>query len=231
MSGLKMPGGARRIDTGVIARNPLTVSNQLPINLTGPVIVRRSGLIIPPSVPLRVWERLGQELKSISDSSAWWLADWLIHGEVAYNGRYREVIDRTGLDYKTLRNYVWVARRFEFERRRDNLSFAHHAEVASLAQPEQDYWLRVAEEKGWSRNQLRKEVRASLAERQRRDTGTLDARSDTTGAADGLPRPTKSIQVLLLPEQVKRCEEVAKSHGLDLNEWAAYVLQSAISNS
>lgn len=34
-------------------------------------------------------------------------------------------------------------------RRRDTLSFGHHAEVAARAEPEQDYWLRQAEEHCW----------------------------------------------------------------------------------
>ena len=50
------------------------------------------------------------------------------------------------LDYQTLRNYAWVARRFPAGRRRAGVSFAHHAEVARLPEPEQDYWLRRAED-------------------------------------------------------------------------------------
>jgi hypothetical protein len=41
-------------------------------------------------------------------------------------------------------NYAWVARRFAMSRRRDTLSFGHHAEVAALPEPEQDFWLREA---------------------------------------------------------------------------------------
>jgi hypothetical protein len=40
----------------------------------------------------------------------------------------------TGLDYQTLRNYAAVARRFELSRRRDNLSFHHHAELCALSE-------------------------------------------------------------------------------------------------
>ena len=43
------------------------------------------------------------------------------------------------LDYQTLRNYAWVARRFAMSRRRDTLSFGHHAEVPALPEPEQGY--------------------------------------------------------------------------------------------
>src|SRR6266536_1438757 len=58
---------------------------------------------------------------------------WLAHGQAAYRSRYRTAIEQTGLDYQTLRNYAWVAGRFELSRRRDTLSFGRHAEAAALA--------------------------------------------------------------------------------------------------
>jgi hypothetical protein len=64
---------------------------------------------------------------------------WLIHGENAYSGRYRDAIEQTSLDYQTLRNYAWVARSLPLSRRRDTLSFAHHAEVARPPECEQDF--------------------------------------------------------------------------------------------
>lgn len=70
-------------------------------------------------------------------------------------------IDSVRLDYQTLRNYAWVARRFELSRRRNRLSFQHHAEVAALPPEDQDHWLDLAEGKGWSRNELRKNIRTN----------------------------------------------------------------------
>ena len=58
----------------------------------------------------------------------------------------------TGLDYQTLREYGVVARRFEWSRRRDNLSFQHHAEVCALTGAEQDRWLDLAAPNRWSRS-------------------------------------------------------------------------------
>src|SRR5690242_627981 len=86
------------------------------------------------------WMSAGRQIARISTASAWWIGDWLSYGERAYGSRYRIAVDLTSFDYKTLRNYVWVARRFELSRRRDSLSFQHHAEVAALAEPEQDLW-------------------------------------------------------------------------------------------
>ena len=217
--------------------------NQLPVRFGGPVSPLRSGLVFPQNLPLRAWEKIGQELRGISDSSSWWLADWLIYGESAYNGRYREAIERTGLDYQTLRNYAWVARRFDISRRWDNLSFAHHAEVASLEFPEQDYWLRKAEEMSWSRNQLRKQVRDSLAERRignrpeqitqeqgssakavsiASHAGNEDPDVDSSSAATEV-----AAQILLPPEKLQFYEETAISNGLSLTDWVAHALEYA----
>lgn len=142
--------------------------------------VRKSGMVFPRNLPERSWERIGTSLRELTNSSAWWLGDWLVFGESTYGlRRYREAIERTGLDYQTLRNYAWVARRFEQHRRRDGLSFAHHAEVTRLSPPEQDHWLDRAEQRKWSRNELRRAVRAGLAEQGHR-TGLPRAAATTS---------------------------------------------------
>ena len=129
------------------------------------VQVHKSGLLFTAKQSLDMWEQVGGRLFSIADSSTWWIADWLVYGECTFQDRYEEAIKRTSLSYQTLRNYTWVARKFPLPRRRQALSFSHHLEVVALEQPEQDYWLRKAEELGWSRNRLRAEVRASLLTR------------------------------------------------------------------
>ena len=45
----------------------------------------------------------------------------------------------------------WVAHKFEISRRRENLSFSHHAEVTALEPAEQDDWLDRAEAEKWAR--------------------------------------------------------------------------------
>lgn len=121
---------------------------------------KRTSLCLPTEIPLETWKRLGRQIFLISDSSAWWLGDWLVYGQEKFPDRYKRAVAESALDYQTLRNYAWVCRRFSVSRRRDTLSFQHHAEVASLAPPSQDSWLNRAEEAGWSRNELRKQLRA-----------------------------------------------------------------------
>jgi 5,6-dimethylbenzimidazole synthase len=131
------------------------------------VMVPRTGLRLTRWVRFEAWLEIGSQLMALASSAAWCLGDWLIFGQKMYKGRYREAVAQTGLDYQTLRNYAWVARRFELPRRRDSLSFGHHAEVASLPEHEQDFWLRKAEKFRWSTSQLRHQVRISLRERRK----------------------------------------------------------------
>ena len=195
-------------------------------------IMPRLGIDFPPQMPYERWLHVGQQLAAVSASSAWCLGDWLNHGEERYNGRYREAVEQTALDYQTLRNYAWVARSFPLSRRRDTLSFAHHAEVASLPEPEQDFWLRKAEESSWSRNRLRHEVRSSMAERS-------VVPGDDAAAGDAAPGPGEVgpssgpvivaalIEVPLSPQQLESCQAAAGKLGRSVQEWASGVLDRA----
>jgi len=128
------------------------------------LIVRASstGLRFNPRTPYEVWQVLGSRIAARANSSTWWLADWVVFGEHRYGDRYRDAIDATGLDYQTLRNYAVVARRFKMSRRRDDLSFQHHAEVCALSHDEQDRWLVLASKNGWSKRELRAHVREEV---------------------------------------------------------------------
>src|SRR3954451_24463303 len=106
------------------------------------------------------WLGIGRRLSRITSASPWWLGDWLIYGRRLYGERYKAALEVTDLDYQTLRNYAWVARRFPVSRRRDGLSFQHHAEVASLPEPEQDLWLKRADGAQWSKTELRRRIAA-----------------------------------------------------------------------
>jgi hypothetical protein len=198
------------------------------------VVMEKSGLIFSRALPLGTWELIGEQLLFIADSATWWIADWLVYGESAFHDRYQEAIKKTSLSYQTLRNYAWTARRFELSRRRDNLSFGHHAELTALDLPEQDFWLRKADEFGWSRNRLRSEVRASLRERQ--DGAALAPRS-TVRAAGGdladhrlgspLLAASETLSLQLTPDQLTHCEAAASSRNLSLGEWAIQALDTA----
>jgi hypothetical protein len=119
------------------------------------------GLEMQEGLDFCAWHQVGTWLVAISNASTWCLGDWLVYGERAFGDRYRAGLTSTGLSYQTLRNYAWVARQFPHVRRRPELSFQHHAEVAALAEPEQELWLQRAERLRWSRNELRRELSAA----------------------------------------------------------------------
>ncbi|MFF9061837.1 LmbU family transcriptional regulator [Streptomyces sp. NPDC014882] len=225
----------RRVRPGDTAGEPAQREVVLPL-VGDQARMQKSGMTFPRNLSERSWERIGTGLRELTNSSAWWLADWLIFGEAAYGlRRYREAIERTGLDYQTLRNYAWVARRFEHHRRWDSLSFAHHAEVTRLSPPEQDHWLRRAEQQMWSRNELRRALRAGLAEQCHRGDvlpaggdGRQEApRPAGPAGADGRRRKVATLTIELPVGQLDRYAEVAAAHGLPVDKWVAQVLEAA----
>ena len=131
------------------------------------------GLYLRKGMTFGTWVAVGRRILEISNSSGWWLGDWLVYGQDAYGERYKMALEATSLDYQTLKNYAWVARRFAPSRRRVTLSVQHHAEVASLSDAEQDLWLRRAERLGWSRNELRKRL-SDQRHAERADRGEVE---------------------------------------------------------
>jgi hypothetical protein len=173
-------------------------------------VTRRTSLHLRANLPVEEWKRIGLRIGAISESSVWWLGDWLVYGQRTYPDRYQQAIKDTELDYQTLRNYAWVAGRFPAGRRRHALSFQHHAEVASLPPGDQDRWLDKAERLKWSRNQLR----GSLREARAVGGGTSRA-------------PAVRVSVNIPPDQAHTWQEAAKRARQELPEWIASVLTEA----
>lgn len=210
------------------------------------VQLHKSGLLFTAKQNLSMWEHVGAQLFSFADSSSWWIADWLVYGESEFRDRYEEAIKRTSLSYQTLRNYTWVARAFPLPRRRKDLSFSHHFEVVALKPPEQDYWLRKAEELSWSKNKLRGEVRSSLHARQcgaeRPDSESSAEVESTDPAASGdSPAPISAeassmsdaqlLRLRLSSGDLAEFEEAAKKESQTVESWAAEVLRRAAAGS
>jgi len=216
---------------GLAVVRPEFAAGVVPPPTRGHIVVPRIGLVFPRQMPFEAWLGVGAHLAAVAASSAWCLGDWLVYGQAAYGSRYRQAAERTGLDYQTLRNYAWVAGRFELSRRRDTLSFGHHAEVAALPAPEQDFWLRKAEESGWSTRRLRREVRASLAERRQEPVALEPARKARPPQHNQRAARQVTVRVTLTPQQLELCEQAACSAGMTIIAWAARALERAAHES
>jgi hypothetical protein len=175
-----------------------------------PVLTTKVALELPTGLTFHEWERTGRQLAGVLSSSSWWLGDWLIYGKDHYSDRYEIGIRAAGLQYQTLRNYAWVAGRFPPARRRPTLSFQHHAELAPFGVEEQDEWLRMTEERGWTIRQLRGAIRAAR-------TGTIHPGQ----AAENLRR------VAVPTERFERWHEAAALAGKDVEQWMLAILDDA----
>lgn len=229
-----------RSDRALISRSAAVSAAGHPLG--SGVQLHKSGLLFVGKQSFSVWEQTGAKLFSYADSSTWWIADWLAYGESEFQDRYEEAIKQTSLSYQTLRNYAWVARRFPLPRRRQNLSFSHHFEVVALEQPEQDYWLRKAEELSWSRNKLRGEVRCSLRTRHgevaQPDTHSRESAGDIYPVGAGpasVPAPvgvdaTPEARLLHLQfsdEDLAKFDRAARKERQPVEAWARKILRRA----
>jgi hypothetical protein len=174
----------------------------------GRILTTPVGLAFPRNVTFETWEQAGQRISRIASSSAWYLGDWLVFGQDKYTDRYRRAVEAVGLDYQTLRNYAWIARKFEPSRRRPGLPFQHHAEVAALPPAEQDEWLDRAERESWSRTALRRALREN------RDPGSKAYRVV-------MPRVSAGT------EAVDRWRRAAMAANADFEAWIVAALDRA----
>lgn len=121
-----------------------------------------TALIIAESTNYEDWATLGKTLQEISRAVHWWIGDWIRFGEHKWGEKYAQAIENTPFAIGTLQNDVWVAAAIPASRRREQLTFNHHAVIAALPPAEQDEWLDIAEREGWSSRKLWAESRGVL---------------------------------------------------------------------
>lgn len=158
-------------------------------------------LSLPRLTPFAQWEEIGLLVSKIQGASSWWIGDLILAGESLYGDRiYNESIALTHYDYATLQNKKWVSRVFPVARRRRELTYSHHQEVASnadLPEGDQDNLLEQAVQNKWSSKDLRKKLREIVKARHR-------------GSADDLIKLTfafRQDQVDEIEEILARCQQ------------------------
>lgn len=149
-----MTGVVRRSETLGLLRQMEAAGVLTPISLD---LSRRLDLDVDS------FEALACFLRRIHDGSKWWTADLLLEAEVRFGESAYQIAAATGRSERTLANWVWVASRVPRSRRREEVSFTHHALVAPLEHLEQRHWLQRAVDERLSSRELRDAIAAERA--------------------------------------------------------------------
>lgn len=146
--------------TGIgVADEQLILRDAGGVSVVGPFRIVRGGLQVEGEPTYEEWQKFGVWLQRIEQAVQWVLGDWLNYGEGRWGEMYSQAIEATGMEYQTLADIKWTAGQFTFSRRRENLTFAHHREVASIPPKVADAILATAEETTLSTREVRQLVR------------------------------------------------------------------------
>lgn len=122
--------------------------------------VSKNKLEFDPSLTFDEWKEAGRFLKQVEGSVQFWIGDWLNFGKKKYeHGRYKIALNELGYELKTLENISYISESIESSRRREDLGFSHHSEVAPLLPEEQSQWLDKAEQDHLSVRELRTQIK------------------------------------------------------------------------
>lgn len=117
--------------------------------------ITETSLQLPLDLPFDQFEAIITMLGQLHRTSAWTLGDALNFGEKVYGETYAQATVWSGLAEQTLINYASVCGRVPRSRRRKELPFSVHSEVAWLDPAEQKEWLGKAAAGRWTRAHLR----------------------------------------------------------------------------
>lgn len=121
------------------------------------------GLFLPPDLSYERYESLCVMLGTLHHLNGWLIGDALNFGADAYaEDKYVQAATLFGLSEQTLMNYASIARRIppgKGSRRRLNVSFSIHGEVASLPPPDQKRWLETAAQEKLTKAEVRSRIK------------------------------------------------------------------------
>jgi hypothetical protein len=143
---------------------------------------------LPPAPTFEAWADAGLRIAADHASLHWRLGDWIAYGAEQWPDRYIAAADATQIPHSTIARAAFVAVAVPPERRRDGLSWSHHAAVAKLDATQQVHWLHRAVEDGLTA----KGLAAAIADAERIDEGD-QGELPAMPAAPRMP-PAKTIQ-------------------------------------
>lgn len=120
-------------------------------------------LRLPDALEIGAWAEIGRKLMRSDQVLKWWIGDWAAFGIRKY-GQLKEFAEANGINYAGLRQLAWVSESVELSRRRDNLEWSKHQEVAALPPQDQEKWLSKAATEPMTVAELRRQIRQGQGE-------------------------------------------------------------------
>jgi hypothetical protein len=115
-------------------------------------------LEIPADVSSDEFREIGVHIFKLEGVTNWWKADYII-----YSAKWGDIVNNIAehfvRDPQTLYNVASIGRKFEISRRREVLTFSHHAVVAAKPIEKQEEYLDAAAAHGMSEKELRAYIR------------------------------------------------------------------------
>ncbi len=127
-------------------------------------VLHKNGLTAIGTPTFEQWEEVGKFIQKAGGAVHFWIGDLLNYGEQKWGEMYTQAMEMTGFDYKTLADDKYVANKVPISRRRENLSFSSHREVASLSPEKQEEFLEKADREGLHSKEIRALVQGKRIE-------------------------------------------------------------------
>lgn len=146
-----------------------------PIGLEGFNLFARSAVAVGTPT-IRQWQTVLQFASAAHEASPYWIGDLLAYAESREDWleKLSQAFTVTGLAEKTLYNLASISRHVEEPERALAPSLSHAAEVASLERPEQTRYLTLARKEGWTRQEMRVQIRNAKRARVIEGQATLE---------------------------------------------------------
>ncbi len=126
--------------------------------------------------PFNQWAETMAAFNKLHESGGFYRGDLYLAGEQWYGeNKATSIFEPTTWSVKTFQNNASVCRRIDASRRRDELSYSHHAEVAYLEEADdQDRYLQIAIDNVLGVRQLRELIRDDTGEEVKFNKRPLD---------------------------------------------------------
>lgn len=176
---------------------------------TGAKVTPTSLVISDPNTSYEDFEQLFAFLGEAEKAFAWWVGDAVLACEGLYGQKVYQAAELTGLAPQTVSNRASICSRIPRSRRRDNVHFSLHAEIAYFEPKEQKEWLDKISRNGWTRSMLREEL-APIREQKRLAKETVMA-PGRNGPVEVLP-PAVEIE-----SHICHCMTCGRAHRDDMD--------------